>query len=255
MDDGIVPLSAQYADGADVIYYGEYAHSGLGISEEVARFMADKILRYIFGGRIEYSVFTRGGIFEHEAGWLPGRDHWEDVVGGVPAGSGTLSHKNESYIKWQEWEDVVGLNLLEAKRDSYIVSRVSSFPFFTAIQEVRWLSPDNPADGRLYIRTRAAPKNSVQVNWSVFQQGLLPSEVVRSHYEVEIVTGTPLTQITRVSWATEDPRDLRLRAWSEAERPFRWFKTEWRAYYKVSRERKLIDELSGQDLLADNTSG
>ncbi len=235
--------------GADVIYYGEHGHSDFRVLDEVAGFMAEQILRYLFGGPIECSVFARGGTFEHKANWLPGTDYWEDVVGEVLVGSGRLEHKNESYIKWQEWEDVVGECPPEGKRSSYQVSRVSSFPFLTSIQESHWLSPDNPEDCRLYLRTRAAPRNRVQVDWSIYRQGLLPMEIKRDRYEVEIVTGTPLTNITRVSWVTDDPCDLRLRIWSQAESPFRWFKAEWGAYSKEIRQRKVIDEISGQALL------
>ncbi len=226
MDDNIIPISAQYSDGADIIYYGEYGHSDFAVLDEVAEFMADKILRYIFGGRIECSVLARNGTFEHKANWLLGTDYWEDVVGEVLVSSGRLRHVNESYTKWQEWEDMVGERPPEGKRSSYQVSRVSSFPFLTSIKESRWLSADNPEDYRLYIRTRAAPRNSVQAEWRVYRRGLLPLGITRDHYEVEIVSGTPFTGIRHVSWETDNPRDLRLRMWSEAQSPFRWFKAE-----------------------------
>jgi len=71
----------------------------------------------------------------------------------------------------------------------------------------------------------------------------------RDHYEVEIITGTPLTKITDVSWVTDEPRDVRIRIWSEADRPFRWFKAEWRVYSKESRQRRIIDEIPEQALL------
>ena len=249
MDDGNVPLSAQYSDEADVVYYGERGHSDFKVIDEVAESIAEQIIRYLFGGHIECSVLARDGTFEHKAGWLPGTDYWEDVVGEVLASSGRLKHMNESYIKWQEWEDVVGVCPPGGKRSSYRVSRVKSFPFLTSIEEVRWLSLDNPEDCRLYLRTRAAPRISVQVDWSIYRQALLPAGTERDHYEIEIVTGTPLTEIDRVSWVTDDPRDLRLRIWSEAERPFRWFKAEWRVYSKESRQRKVIDEILGQALV------
>jgi len=254
MDDGNIPLSAQYSDEADVVYYGERGHSDFKVIDEVAEFIAEQILPYLFGGDIECSALARSGTFEHKAGWLPGTDYWEDIVGEVLAGSGRLEHKNESYIKWQEWEDVIGVCPPGGKRSSYRVSRVSSFPFLTSIREARWLNPDNPEDCRLYLRTRAAPRISVQVDWSIYWQGLLPAGTERDHYEVEIVTGTPLTNIGRVSWVTDDPRDLRLRIWSEAERPFRWFKAEWRVYSKENRQRKVIDEILGQVLL-ETTQG
>jgi len=243
MDDSVVPLSAQYSYGADVIYYGEHSHSDFGVSIEVADSIADQILRYLFGGYIECSVFAGSGTFEHKADWLPGTDSWEDVVGEVLASSGSLWHKNESYIKWQEWEDLVGECPLESERSSYQVSR-TSFPILTSIQESHWLSLDDPEDCRLYIRTRTAPRSSVQVDWGIYRRGLLPLGVKRDHYEVEVIDGTPLTGITRVSWVTDDPRDLRMRAWSQADSPFRWFKAEWRAYSKEIRQMMVIDEIS-----------
>jgi len=255
MDDSIVPLSVQYSDGADVIYYGEYGHSDFAVLDEVAEFMAEQILRYIFGGRIECSVLASGGTFGHKANWLLGTDYWEDVVGEVLASRGQLRHVNESYTKWQEWEDVVGECPPEGMRSSYQVSRVSLLPFLTSIKESRWLSPDEPEDCRLYIRTRAAPRNSVQVEWSIYQKGLLPSGIRRDHYEVEIITGTPLTGIRRVSWETDDIRDLRLRIYSQAESPFRWFWTNCRIYYKESRQRQIIDEIPGGTVLGAKQGG
>ncbi len=249
MDDSSIPLSAQYSDGADVVYYGEHGHSDFATSEKVAGFIADQILRYLFGGPIECSVPARGGTFEHKAGWLPGTDQWEDVVGEVLASSGRLRHRNESYTKWQEWEDILGEYPPGGKRSSYQVSLARHFPFGASIEETRWLSTDNAEDCRLYLRTRAAPRNSVQVDWSIYQCGLPPAGTQRDHYEVEIVTGTPLTNIKQVSWLTTDLRDLRLQIQSEAESPFRWFKAEWRVYFKESRQRKVIDEISGQPLV------
>jgi len=251
MDDGAIPLSAQYSDGADVIYYGEYGHSDFAVLDEVAEFMADQILRYLFGGQIECSVLARGGNFEHKADWLLGTDYWDDVIGEVLASSGRLQHTNESYAKWQEWEDVVGECPPQSKRSSGRVSQVS-LPFLTSVKQARWLSPDDPEDCRLYVRTRAAPRTSVQADWRIYQRGLLPVGIKCDHYEVEIVTGTPLTSIRRISWATDDPRDLRLRIWSQAESPFRWFKAEWRVYSKESRHRKVIDEIPGETLSGTN---
>ena len=248
MDDGIIPISAQYSDGADVIYYGEHGHNDFASQDETAGFMAEQILRYLFGGSIECSVLAKSGTFEHKADWLPGTDYWEDVVGEVLADSGRLLHWNESYTHWQEWEDVVGEVLPGDKRSSYQVNQVKYFPFLATIKESRWLSPDNPEDCQLYLKTKAAPRNYVQVDWSIYQCGLLPPGTGRDHYEVEIVTGTPLTNIRHVSWVTGDLRDLRLRISSQAASPFRWFKAGWRVYFKESRQRKVIDEIPRQAL-------
>jgi len=244
MDDGIIPLSSQYSDGADVIYRGEHGHSDFSHLDEAAGFISGQIIQYLFGGRIECSVFARGGSFEHKADWLPGADYWEDVGGEVLTSSGSLQHMNESYINWQGWEDIIGEYSPDSKRSSYQVNSVKSLPILTSIEESRWSNPDNPEDCKLYVRTRAAPRTSVQVDWNIYQQGLLPAEIERDRYEVEIVTGTPFTNIRQVSWLTDDPRDLRIQIYSEADSPFRWFKAEWRVYSKEIRLRKVIDEIS-----------
>lgn len=242
MDDGLVPLSAQYAEGADVIYYGEYGHSDFSQTEEAAGFIGKRILKYIFGDYGEFSTFTRSGILTHKADWLLGTDHWQDVVGGIPVSSDTIVHRNESFFKWQEWEDIVGECPAGAERDNFYVSRTSA-PVLSGISEVRWVNSDNTEDCRLYIKSRAAPRSTVQVNWSIHKKGLMLPGDERDYYEVKIVSGTPLTSIKGLSWETDDPLDLRIRISSEAQSPFRWYKAEWRVYSKEIRKRKIIDEM------------
>jgi len=249
MDDSTIPISAQYADGADVVHYGAHGHSDFGESEAVAGYIAEQILNYIFGGTIECSVFVRSGTFEHKANWMLGTDYWEDILGSVLVDSGRLEHFNESYFWWDEWQDVVGECPEESLRSNYQVSAVNPFLFFTGLSDSHWFVSYDSGDCRLYIRSWAAPRNRVKVDWEVYRQGLLPDGVERDHYEVEIVTGTPLTSIKYVSWLTDDPRDLRLRVMSQAESPFRWFRAEWRVYAKEARERQIIGEL-----LSDFTS-
>ncbi|MDD4876911.1 MAG: alpha/beta hydrolase [Dehalococcoidales bacterium] len=241
VDDSIVPISGQYSDGADVVYYGQYSHGDFTKLEEVSNFMADQILRYIFGGNVECSVFARGGAFERKAGFLPGMDYWQDLVAGVLESSGTVIHKNNSYFKWQEWQDIVGESSKGNIRSSFQTNQKNSFPILTGIKQSEWLNPDDPQDGRIYLITRAAPRSSVRVDWSVYQQGLLPLGIKRDHYEVELETGTQLTSIVQVSWETDDLHDLRLRIWSQAQSPFRWLRAQWRVYYKESRQIKIID--------------
>jgi hypothetical protein len=243
MDDSTIPISAQYSDEADVVYYGQHGHGDFEESEVVASFMAEQILDYIFGGTINCSVFVRSGTFEHKSNWLPGTDYWEDDLGSVLVDSGRIEHFNESYFWWEEWEDVVGECPEGSERSNYRVNAVNPYLFFSGLSESRWLSSSDSGDCSLYIRSWAAPRNRVKVDWKVYRQGLLPEGVERDHYEVEIFTGTPLTSIRYVSWLTDDPRDLRLKIMSQAESPFRWFQAEWRVYAKEARERQIIDEL------------
>ncbi len=246
MDDGAIPISAQYSDGADVVYYGEYGHSDMQTINEVADFIAAKILQYVFGGNIEFSALAREGSFQQKAGLLIGRDYWQDILGDELGLSGRVMHWNESYTSWQEWEDVLEYyppTYENELRSRYEVSKVESSAIFTSIEEVRWLYPDNPADCRVYLRTRAAPRNSIEVDWSIYRQGLLPEGKERDRYEIEVVACTPLADVYQASWATDNPRDLRVRALSRTERPFRRFEADWRVYVKEARYRKVIDEI------------
>jgi len=243
MDDSIVPISCQYSDGADVVYYGQYEHGDFTKINDVSNYMADQILRYIFGGSVDCSILARAGSFEHKAGLFPGTDHWQDLVGGVLVNSGTLIHKNDSYLKWQNWQDIVGEYSAGDSRSSYQITQKRSFPILTGLKLASWVSPDDIQDSRISLSTMAAPGSSIQVDWSVYEQGLLPSGIKRDYYEVELNTGSQLTSIGQVAWATDDPRDIRLQIQSQAQRPFRWFKAQWRVYFKETHQRKVINEL------------
>jgi pimeloyl-ACP methyl ester carboxylesterase len=245
MDDGVIPISAQYADSADVVYYGEHYHSDFANLDEVASSISNQILRYIFGYPIECSVFARDGNFEHRADWMLGTDYWDDIVGDVVASSGQVEHTNEYWTRWQSWEDVVGECLPENQRSSIKVTQ-SSPPFLTSIEEVYWLSPDDVEDCRLYIKTRTWPRMTVRLDWTVYQRELLPESTERCRYEIRITEGTPLTAIRHAIWLTDDLRDIRLKIWSEAQSPFRWFEAEWRTYYKEIRQRQVIDEIAAK---------
>jgi len=242
MDDGVVPLSAQYADSADVVYYGEHGHSDFSEQDKVASLLADRILRYILGESLECAVFARSGNFEHRADWLLGTDQWDDVLGEAIASIGTIQHTNESWTEWQEWEDTVGECIPDSKRSRTQVMQMS-LPVLTRITELRWLNPDDLFDCRLHVTTRAAPRNTVRANWAIYSRALLPQGVKRSHYEVRMTGGTPLATVIDAAWISDDPRDLRLRLWSEAQSPFRWLTAEWRTYYSESRSTQILEEI------------
>lgn len=242
MDDGIVPISAQYADGADVIYYGEQPHSALGISDSVAESMADQIIRYVFGLPIDCSVFSNSGNFKHDADWLLGTDHWDELVGEEVAITGVIRHKNTSFSLWKTWEDEVGEIIPEAQRSSVLVEQLS-FPILTSVSQINWVTPGEPQDCRLTLDLSAAPRTTVEVRWTVYKAILLPEGKKRAYYELHITDGTPLVGITHIQWSSRDTRDLRLRVWSEAQSPFRWFSAEWKLFFLESRHRNIIDEM------------
>ncbi len=247
MDDGAVPISAQYSAGADTVYYGEYKHGDFETKPSVAGIIADRILRYLFGGTIEVPSLNFQGAFEHHAGWSPLTYRWYDRFGEFPGVSGNISHNNNSFYRWQEWEDIVRGCSPGTLSERYDV-RLISFPLLSSISEVRWLNPSDPADCRLYLKTRAAPKSFVRVNWNTAQYQQLPSGFKRSHYEIEVTTSTSLTVIPQASWLTKDMADTRLQVWSRAAGPFHWFKAELRMYYQQTIQRKVIDEIPSQPL-------
>jgi len=242
MDDGIVPISAQYAEGADVIYYGEYPHGAPGTSEEAAEFIADQTLRYLFGFPVERCVFSTSGNFEHEADWLLGKDVFIDEVGDIIASTGLVIHKNDSFTEWKEWGDVVGTRDSSSPRSRSVVQQVS-FPFFTQVKQAFWFNSYDVQDCRLFLQTRAAPRSTVQVQYTVYRRPLLPQGSTRAYFEVSITDGTPLTTITNVVWSNKDPRDTGLRIQSEAHSPFRWFKAKWRVFKKETIVRNIVNEI------------
>ncbi len=240
MDDTIIPISAQYSDGADVVYYGEQAHSEITRSDELSGQLADQILRYVFGKKIEVSTPAQSGTFEHEAGLMPVVVKWEESVGSIPVSSGQIIHKNESYFKWQEWEDVVGGGVGAGSRDSFQLKN-NSLPVLTGIVASRWQSSDTE-DCWVYLKTRAAPRSTVQVEWGVTRNPLLSSSFPRERYEVEISSGTPFTGIDQVAWFSDNTRDQRLKIESHAEGPYRWFKAQWRTYGRIPLIRNIVSE-------------
>jgi pimeloyl-ACP methyl ester carboxylesterase len=242
MDDGVVPISAQYADGADVIYYGEEAHSALGISDSIAEFMAEQIIRYIFNLPIDCCTFSGSGTFEREADWLLGTDRWDDIVGEETALTGVIRHKNDSFTQWKTWEDNVGEVIPGALRSGVVVQQLS-FPLLTSVKNIRWAAPGEPEDFRLYMDVGAAPRTTVEVKWTIYKALLLPDGKKRAYYEVSITEGTPLVGVTKIQWSSRDTRDLRLRVLSEAQSPFRWFAVNWKVFQVESRHRNIIDEM------------
>lgn len=247
MDDGLVPISAQYAAGADVVYYGEHGHSDFGNFTRDAEVVAGTILRYIFGGEIKTSAPISDGRFEHYAGWLPVKYYWNDRLGETSIIAGTISHTNTSLVKWQEWEDIAWGYSAGTVAGTFDV-RLTSFPLLSGISQARWLNPEDPADSQLYIKTRAAPGAKVSLQWMVHKYKPLPPEIVRDHYEIKVVDGTSLVGITRASWLTDNTTDIRISAESQGEGPFHWFKAEYKVFYQQTVMRNVIDVIPHQAL-------
>ncbi len=240
MDDGIVPLTAQFADGADVIYYGHQQHSDAGALDEISEKLVNHILLYVFGYPQEFSALARSGTIRHDADWLLGTDTWTDIVGGVVSANGTITHKNDSFFTFQEYEDIIG-TCDEGDERSYTHVHLASTPLLTAITGAAWLNAENVSDCRLSVTTVAAPLTTVEVDWTIFSAGILPKETPRSFYNVEITRGTPMASITGAGWWKDDPLNPVIWIMSEAQSPFRWFEAEWSIYTNEYRTINIIE--------------
>ncbi|UCC17155.1 MAG: DUF2974 domain-containing protein [Dehalococcoidales bacterium] len=242
LDDGVVPLSAQFSEGAEVVYYGEHQHSDVGAKDTTSLFLANNILFYVFGYEMEFSVPARTGIIKHEADWLLGTDQWSDIVGGVPTANGTITHRNSAFYKWQQWEDIIGECEAGDER-SYSHVHLDSVPLLTSIRGATWVNSVNSSDCRLKVTTTAAPLTTVEAEWTVFSAGLLPEETPRSFYDIEIIKGTPLASIVVVNWWKDDPLNPVIWIRSEAQSPFRWFEARWTTYKKEYRNVNVNNDI------------
>jgi pimeloyl-ACP methyl ester carboxylesterase len=251
MDDVLVPISAQYADGADAVYYGEWGHSAFSDNPSLTTNIAGRILSYVFGGEIPTGVLGPSASVEHRAGWLPFPYHWEDRGGESAGPSGIISHSNRSFFKWQQWEDIVGSCTPGNRPAAYWFHR-DSLPVLSSASQVRWLNPDDPADCRLLIITRAAPRSQVRVRWNIRQHQPLPPGVDRDHYEIKVSNGTSVAGISGAAWLTGDPDDTRLQVSSSAQGPFRWFRADVSLYRRHMVSRNLIDQILPETLPPSN---
>lgn len=244
MDDGVIPLSAQYTEDADTIYYGEHFHTDFHETKELTQSVTEKIVNYIFGIPNQYFFLAREGSFEHESDWWLGADKWVDIVGDTLIKKGSIWHWNTSDFKWNEWEDVAGgLPLVDDAKSRFEIKLVDSSPLLTALEEVRWFNMSDPEDCRLFIKTKTAPGQYVRADWIIYQQSLLPKGMERDHYEIEVYEGTNMTTIKEATWMSNNPQDLRLLISSQAESPFKRFKANWRSFAKEYRQQEIISEL------------
>lgn len=78
MDDGIVPIDAQYTENAIIEYYGSYDHQSMINNQIVVKNLASIIVKYCFGEFINVSKFYEKGENTHIT-ILP--KEWTDIVG------------------------------------------------------------------------------------------------------------------------------------------------------------------------------
>jgi pimeloyl-ACP methyl ester carboxylesterase len=148
MDDGLVPLSAQYTDQADTVYYGVYRHDALfeNLSEGGGRdIITEIIVKYLLGEELEYSVLTCSGEYHHRADIWPGKDVWDDEVGQM----GTK------------------------ERSHYEVEILPCTTPLTGIESMEWKTPD-PNDLRINIKSYAySPWMFIKIRWRIYHKTML----------------------------------------------------------------------------------
>jgi hypothetical protein len=243
-DDGVIPLSGQYTESADTIYYGVYYHSNFHEYDELLLSITEAILNYIFGtADNSYSVLFREACFTHKSDWWLGKDTWSDIIGDKLAKEGAIWHFNPCYCQWQEYEDIVGgWPFVDDAKSRYFTSLSNTSGIFSVIEETGWVEPSSIEDCQIYIKTRTAPRQYIQVDWQIYQQDL-STKYDRDHFEIEIIEGTALTSITRAIWLTDNEKDMRVSVQSQAESPFKWFKANCKIFVKEPRYRNLIDDM------------
>ena len=245
MDDTIVPISAQYADGADVVYYGEHYHSEFGDDPALSSALADYILKYVFGDDIDLSVLSLSGSVKYDAGIFPFQYNFKAILGEEQLATGTFTYNNDSWW-WQGQTFVVGEANLNGIRSSFDI-KTQCIPIISGLSQANWLKSDE-GDSRLVVRVRAAPRSRVIVTWSIV--GYQPKDMARDRYEVSVSTGTPFSAVSNVTWAGKETSDYRLQLSSQAQGPLRWLAIEWKVYAKVRGSGNVIDGLQVSSVIA-----
>ncbi len=242
IDDGLVPTQAEWADGADVIYYGVHEHSEFQRDPALGRQIAGYVLDYVFGRPLDCAVSGPSGDFGHRAGFLPFAYHWQDELGDTPDPSGSVSHHNGSLVRWQSWRDTVGVCSPGAVRSRFQVKKTGGLPLWTSVGTAGWVTAD-ATDCRLEVTARAGPLSTVRLEWTVFEYTPVPPPSERAYYDITILGGTSLSGVTDAGWTTGDPSDPRIAASSRADGPFRWYQARWHAFYTETRTRDIIDQI------------
>lgn len=115
MDDRYVPIRAQYTPNGDVVCYGRHCHSDFQSQGVVAEYIAGKIVDYIFGDGVGFSVLDRQGRCTHKSPFGAGIKHYDDIIIGPDPcpGSAERDHyeievdeesDSGTGIDWAVWE-------------------------------------------------------------------------------------------------------------------------------------------------------
>lgn len=229
MDDGLVPIDAQYTEDSTTVYYGVCGHQAMCDNPLAIQSLSDTIVRYLTGEPINISYFYDAWVYDHQA---IRSTQWDDVVGRDETfiDSGHLSHAAGLLPPYQ-WVDVVGSNYTTNERSRYETQKTCCVG--SQIKNVSWVST-NPTDYRLKITSQALPYCKIELDWRVY--GIIPPPFDRDHYEVDISEGSSYghSRITYAGWVDTNCTDVGITIHSWATLGI--VKVEWKVYLKESMQ-------------------
>jgi pimeloyl-ACP methyl ester carboxylesterase len=182
MDDGLVPVDAQYTEDSTTIYYGICWHQAMVDNPTAINLLANIIVKYITGEPVDISLFHDAWIYDHQTR-IP--TQWNDTIGRdeILLDSGHISHAAGIFPPYR-WVDSVGGSFVD-QRNRYEVQKTSGVG--SRIMSVSWTST-NPTDYRLNIATQLLPGCKIELDWRIY--GIIPPQFERDRYEIEVLEGS-----------------------------------------------------------------
>ncbi len=229
MDDGLVPIDAQYTDDATTVYYGTCGHQAMLKNPVAIQTITNTTVRYLLGESINISSFSDAWVYNHQA---VRSTYWDDVVGRDETlmDSGHIYHAAGLLPPYQ-WVDVVGGNHTSNLRSRYETQQTCCIG--SRIQNVSWEST-NQTDYRLKIISQALPVCKIELDWRVY--GIIYPEYQRDHYEVQVLDGSSYgrSRITYAGWIDSNCTDvgIGIQSWVFLGS----IKVQWSAYLKEPKQ-------------------
>ncbi len=227
MDDGLVPIDAQYTTDSTTIYYGEYWHQAMVDNPCTIHSLANITVQYLTGNPVNVSIFHSAWLYNHQT-LLPRQ--WNETVGRdeILLDTGHISHVT-GLLPPYHWIEEVGQNH-SLPRSRFEVQKTSGVG--SQVTKVNWTS-SKVTDYRLNVTIRSLPLCKIDVDWRVY--GIVTPALDRDHYEMEVLEGSSYghSKIRYGGWLTENDTDLGICIDSWAA--FGIVKVGWSVYLKEPR--------------------
>lgn len=153
LDDGTIPLKAQYVDNATVMYYGEKAHEAVFRDEESTEIIAHTIIDFLRGLPVMHSVQIKNGQVTFDRFGLTNADTFEK----------TLAH----------------CAILNEKRSHFEIQiNPDSSWFHLSMVKAEWNTADSFNGSINLMVSGLRAFSQISIDWMIFEQ----HPVVRSPY-------------------------------------------------------------------------